>query len=396
MPDTGAPTMRRLSAAYHVAFSMLLLAAFALRLSRLSYLVLAIGAVNALAQMPRLRCAAAAERRLLALMVIGPASLLVISIPRVGLSVLFHLLVVLAASGAAFGATRTPRNFWRSCRWTLVATQGVVLAYLATTGLTGFPLEELIPDSSSNGITSYLLVLQISYSLAHYALHRRVTWATQLVTLFICIVGYGRGSIVASLALLLGSLAVSSVSRSARSRLPALAAVAVLAIGVVRYHDEIALFVDANTKFGVAVGDFHRELIIRGYLGELTPVGALVGGPYDGTVIARNYNGNPHNSFIRAHHVFGLFYLLSVLALPFVAIRRGSSIAGTAYTLLGLGVLYFRAFTEPILFPTLLDYFVFGTCFALQATTGLTTNVSRAAVSPTAAPPSTSPRLAAA
>lgn len=350
-----------------MAFAALLFGAFASRSTRLTFVALAIGGVYALAQAPRLRRATTAERRLFALMVAGPASLLVVGIPRVGLPELFHLLVVLVVSAAAFGATRVPRTYWLASQGTLVATQGVVLAYLASTGLAGFPLEDLIPDSSSNGITSYLLVLQVNACLVHYALHRRFAWATQLVTLFICVVGYGRGSIMASLALIAGSLLVSAMARTTRSRLPIAVAILALAAGTARYYEEISVFAEANTKFGVAVGDWHRELIFRKYVDELTPATSIVGGRYERTVIARNYNGNPHNSFIRAHHIFGLFYVLSVLALPLVALPRSWSPASMAYLLLGAGVLYFRAFTEPILFPTLLDYFFAGMCFVVSA-----------------------------
>ena len=365
MPST--PHAGRVALALHVAFSLILFAAFALRETSASYLVLGVAAVYALAQLPRIRRALPAERRILAIWIAGAASLAAVSLPRAGLSVTFHLLIVLATTGAAFGATRNPRTWWRVSQMTLLATQAWVLAYLTTTGLTGFPLEDLIADSSSNGITSYLLVLQVNYCLVHYALRRRFAWLTLLATVFICVVGYGRGSIVASIALLAASLVVSAVSHTARSRAPVVIALVLAAWGGVRYRDDLGVFLEANTKFGVATGDFHRALIIDEYLRELTPATVIVGGTFDRTVINRAYNGNPHNSFIRAHHIFGIGMLLALLALPFAAQPRGWTWAGRGYLLLGFGVLYFRAFTEPILFPTLLDYYFLGMCFTLCA-----------------------------
>jgi hypothetical protein len=246
----------------------------------------------------------------------------------------------------------------------LILSQVVVIAYLAKTGLTGFPLDNLIADHSANGITSYLVVLQVNYSVADFVLNRRVPWLTQLTTFAICIAGFGRGSILASAAILVTSAAAAAVAGRGRVRLAAVLIIAAGGMGVYRYRDQIPAFLDANTKFGSGFVDSNRSLMLTDYLGRLTVLDVVVGGGYERTVIASDYNLNPHNSFIRAHHIFGLLYLVAIALLPFYAAgHAGGSIVGRIHLLFLILILYLRAFTEPILFPTMFDFFAFGICF---------------------------------
>ena len=373
--------------AAHVAFALVLFASFTLRIIWLSVLVTLVGAAYALAAAARVRAADRRERALIIVMLLGPASLMVIGLPRVGWPELFHAAEVAAVVGVAFAATRDPEVFLAASRWTLVGTQVLVLAYVAQTGVLGNPLEQLIPDSSSNGITSYLLVLQVCYGAAVFVLRRRIALWTMLVTAAICVVGYGRGSIIASFMLLGGSMLYSlaarhSMSRTPAFRIPAVLVALVLSVTAVRYAEDISGFAGEYTKFGVALGDYHRDQINKEYFEALTPATVVVGGSFDGTVIAREYNNNPHNSFIRAHHIFGLFYLLSLALLPFLALPRAGSWADQAYLLFAIAVLYLRAFTEPILFPTLLDYFFMGMCFVMVGMRPNTASVGAAPALP--------------
>lgn len=280
---------------------------------------------------------------------------------------LAHGAVSVVALGTAFVLTRDLDTYLRASAWVLWSVQAAVVVFLAINGVDDFPLERILPDSSSNGITSYLVALQANYCIVRFLLRGRASMATPLLTLAICVVGYGRGSILAATAIVL----INAVAACLDSRRPTRSAVTVLITACLaawvygQHGEDIAGYVEVNTKIGSGLVDEHREQQISEYLDRLDLLALLIGGEYEGTSIARDYNNNPHNAFIRAHHVFGLAYVVAVSALPFLAMSRRLDRSRRLYAQALVIVILFRAFTEPILFPTLLDTVYFALCFAL-------------------------------
>lgn len=282
---------------------------------------------------------------------------------------MLHYCIAMSAMAAAFVLTRDLRAYRQASRFTLFGAQCAVLIYLLQHGLGDFPLENIIPDSSANGVTSYLVVLQINYCLINYLQTKRFSSLTSLATVGIAVVGYSRGSILAAVAILTINLVFATFSGSRTRGIVAVAgSLVVLGFSVAQYSDLISDFVVANTKIGSGLYDLHRTAIISDYFRAMNGLTLITGVDYQGTVIANEYNGNPHNSFIRAHHIFGLPYLLSICAFPVYLCNKLHRWNVKAYAaLLGL-VLLFRAATEPVLFPTMLDVLFFAACFALART----------------------------
>lgn len=282
-------------------------------------------------------------------------------------SALAHYVGVLLSLGAAYVLTRDLNVYLDASRLSLLAAQSAVAVYLGFSGLEDFPLENMLPDSSSNGVTSYLVLLQANYCIVNFLLRRRSSVATSLITLGICIVGYGRGSLLAAGGIVALNL-LFSVSLKSRKH-AVLGALLLLCVGVgvyVAFNEEIVTFIEINTKIGVGLEDEPRERIISDYLGKLDELSFLIGADYRGTTIDLDYFGNPHISYIRAHHIFGLPYLAVMLALPLVMLWQGHAVSVKVFCGLMLVLILFRAFTEPILFPTLFDLYYFAICFALS------------------------------
>lgn len=339
--------------------------AFVTRSMALSGVVLAAAFLLIAHQLPLFRTASPIERQTALLMVLVTSACLPVAAWR-GETAVIHYAVGLLMFGTAFVLTRNAALYYSVSKWTLVVTQGAVFAYLATSGLANFPLERMIPGSSSNGITSYLIVLQANYCIARFTLLRRPAFITPILTIMICIVGYGRGSLLASAAIAgLNLLTLFSLKRPVRATVLAFMVLAVSAFAWIRFGDEITLFIEANTKIGSGLYDSNRERQIREYTAQLDGVALLIGGEYRGTSIEQKYNNNPHNSYIRAHHIFGLPYLIFVLLVPFLLIAGRLTLAERAYVMSALFIVIFRASTEPILFPTMLDLFYFGPCFLI-------------------------------
>jgi hypothetical protein len=128
------------------------------------------------------------------------------------------------------------------------------------------------------------------------------------------------------------------------------------------YSDLVIEFFSNNSKIGLGILDEVRTSILEAYLDNLNVWSIITGGSYEGTSIITEFNGNPHNSFIRAHHVFGLFYLVAITLVMIRSLYKQKSIDLKIYSIFIFMILFFRAFTEPILFPTMLDVFYFSMC----------------------------------
>lgn len=280
-------------------------------------------------------------------------------------SVLPYVLVEGVAIALALVLAANREAYWRASRMVLLVSQGLILGYLAVRGLDDFPLEEMIPGASSNGVTSYLILLQCNYSLARFVSSQRVSLFTTIITVGICIVGWGRGSMVASL----GLFALNAVFLFRQWRvlgrwwpIPTMVTFGLL---IVLQWDAVFAYLEANTKLGAGLYDAGRSGILEAYLNKLDGWTLMWGADYSGTRVEEDYRGNPHNSFIRAHHLYGLLYLLSIF-LPIVwALSRKMITALRVYGFVIISILLLRAFTEPILFPTLLDMFFFAMCLTL-------------------------------
>lgn len=328
------------------------------------YLVLAL--VVLLANVKVFAVASQRERNVALALVLATSLMLPISLLKSPTGVI-HYVVVLVSLGAGYVLTRDIEVYVKASRLTLIAAQVYVFAYLARRGLANFPLTDIIPNSSANGVTSYMVLLQANYCIVNYAHMRRTSLLTALATLAICIVGFGRGSILSAAAIVVVGLACRfSLARRGRANLVALAILITGAYLAVRYAEQIHIFVSVNTKIGSGLFDVHRYRMINEYLDKIDAVTLWTGASYAGTSIVSEYNNNPHNSFIRAHYIFGVPYLALLFAIPPYLIHAAHARSVKVYAACLWAVVMFRALTEPILFPTLLDFFFFAVCFVLS------------------------------
>lgn len=350
----------------YTAFLILLVAAFALRIEWLVGLYIGVALCVVLRNTHMFRTANNVERYVMLLLVCTLTLMLPLSTMR-SWTAPMHYGVSLLSMGAAFVLSRDKDALMAACKYSLLTALAALFAALFISGLSDFPLENLIPDSSSNGITSYLIVLQATYSALKFLRHRQASVITASLTLFICIIGYGRGSILASAAI----VAVNLLSygswqpnlRGLRSIALGLGAVFLVSI---YFTDNIVDFIEANTKIGSGLIDEPRQRILTDYMNKIDWTTAVIGADYEGTSIESDFNGNPHNSFVRAHHIFGALYLLSLAAFPLALLRRRLPSPVKAFAGSMLLIMLFRSATEPVLFPTIFDFYFFAFFFALS------------------------------
>ncbi|MES2319254.1 MAG: hypothetical protein V4631_17385 [Pseudomonadota bacterium] len=348
-------------------FLLLLSGAYALEMPVLVVLYLGTAFMLVLWRLDLFRSASNPERVLMGLFMLTLAVCLPLAAVR-SVTAVFHAAEALLAMGAAFVLTRQPERYLVASRISLLTVQVGVFAFLCLHGWDNFPLENMIGEQSSNGITSYMIILQANYSAFNFIVRRRASTVTSLLTLVVCIVGYGRGSILASMGIVVINLLSFLTLRSMSGALwRALAGLLIVGAVGMLYSDDIVFFLEANTKLGSGLFDSARERILIDYAGKIDAVTFVTGADYDGTSIPSEFRGNPHNSYIRAHHIFGVFYLLALSLFPLAIFWTRKAWPVKLYCSAVLALVLFRASTEPLLFPSLFDFYFFALFFGLSA-----------------------------
>jgi hypothetical protein len=278
--------------------------------------------------------------------------------------VAYHLFMITLTLLTAVIFTRNPTIYYYSSKICLITFQIILLLFAVFKGFANFPaevpFENMIEGASANGVTSYMVLLQLNFLLVRFFLFRKVTFITASITLIVALIGYGRGSIVSAFLILLVCVFVHySLKNKVKFISYMLASIFFVILVISYYFDEIMLFLNVNTKLGAGIVDIERAQIISEYLGKINWHTFFTGADYTNTSVITEFNGNPHNSFIRAHHIFGFPYLLFVILFPFYSIFKRKGVLEIFFYTSVLLILFFRAFSEPIIFPTLFDFYFF-------------------------------------
>lgn len=225
------------------------------------------------------------------------------------------------------------------------------------------PFSGFVEGSSTNGIPSYLIVLQVVYSLLCYSVKKRLPVFPAILTLIVALLGIGRGSIYVAFLIVALSFIINFYIDIMSKRYFSIIGFFCLflaLIGVVLINiDSVYAFLDGRTKALHGIVDPYRNRIAIEYFLSLQWWQIIIGGEYKDTVISDLYDNNPHISFIRSHAYFGIFYTLALMLSPFFFFFKSRSylysIVFFSFTLL----LLLRALSEPIFFPTALDFFYY-------------------------------------
>ena len=225
------------------------------------------------------------------------------------------------------------------------------------------PFGEIVTGSSTNGFPSYFIVVQIVLSSLSYLVFRKVNLLFAAITFGVAFFGNGRGSLVIAIGILVFSAYVNiflsansrSLSRTVFAIIFSVVPVIFVSLIVMQFWNELIML----TKLSVGLVDENRLEILSIYLENLDAFGAIFGGSYSGTLIASEYSGNPHISFIRTHYLFGLLPMLAYIVSPVLIIFLVRD-RKAKFVLLGfITLVWLRVLSEPILFPTVLDFFYF-------------------------------------
>lgn len=256
-------------------------------------------------------------------------------------------------------ATRSPEFFFKSIKLTFFTF--LIFIYIALYFYWGEsePFSHILDSSSQNGVPSYLLVIFGAYLFCSLLLRDEMPIWSAVLVFFVCFFGEGRGSMLISIALLMLCFIYGVFKKGSLSTLRGSVScgIVLLVVIVMLFNFDILVnYVVTGTKLSVGLNDSHRINIFYSYLSSLSLTGFFLGSTYEGTIIHSVYNDNPHISYVRLHSLFGVIALFSVFLSPFIILGRRFSIK-MLFLFLLLWLLLSRALSEPILFPTYLDYF---------------------------------------
>jgi hypothetical protein len=207
---------------------------------------------------------------------------------------------------------------------------------------------------SGNGPTSFLNILLGVYTALRMKLKNRSTLVISLLSLYIVIEGYGRGSILFVLIMIIINLIFIFFNLKKNWKLFFTIIFSFLLIISITFIYEFFL----TTKLAQGF-DSARIYIAQEYLNKMDVFGFLFGVSYENTVIANMYYNNPHITYIRAHHIFGLFYILGlfyIISKKLFYVILNYSLVNWMILLIVFNILI-RAISEPLLFPSLFDSF---------------------------------------
>jgi len=228
------------------------------------------------------------------------------------------------------------------------------------------PFGEILKGVSTNGIPSYLIVLQVVLSLVAYTATGKLPLFSTLCTLLIAILGIGRGSILAACMIVVFSVFFNIFLSIKQHHYGVFAiylfGIVVLGIVGILHIDLVYQFLDGKTKILHGLYDPYRAAIFSQYLDKINLVSFFTGAGYEGTDVEVLYENNPHIAFIRTHAYLGVGGLLLVFFSPLLLLIMPGKIMKKFIFFTFIAILFFRALSEPILFPTLLDFFF---CFIL-------------------------------
>jgi hypothetical protein len=288
--------------------------------------------------------------------------------PYHGLSPIFYVFSTFSVFFAAKAMVHyPPRIFFNSFR--LIYTVMILAIGMILYKYWGHPepFGEVIEGSSTNGIPAYLIIVQICFSLSSYLVKGRLPILSPILTGVVAFFGNGRGSLVIAGLIIAASLVFNLLrvhSMSWKRGLGFLVLFFSALVFILLNGAEWLDLLNRYTKLSVGLIDTNRLQIWDEYLQRINPWTLFVGASYEGTVIETLYRDNPHIAYIRTHSFFGLPATLAAMASPFFVFLLKRELMAQLVFFFFIGMAALRAATEPLLFPTLLDFFYF-LCFFL-------------------------------
>lgn len=219
-------------------------------------------------------------------------------------------------------------------------------------------IDKFFIGESRNYVSAMAFFLQLIYSASKYRANLKLPVVTPFITGLIAFLCFGRAGVALALAFVMVSLVVYSwQSRGGMKAFLILQLLIAVAFAVYN-HGVILEYLVNSTKFREGLNT-PRIAMVEEYFSGMDFVGFMLGRDISNLPTVVEYGGNPHNSFIYGHYLYGFVYVVLLAWLfsvffYYCCLRRG-------YALYGLFVVFFlvRILTDQMSLPGVFDLFFY-------------------------------------
>jgi hypothetical protein len=164
----------------------------------------------------------------------------------------------------------------------------------------------------------------------------------------------GRSGIVISIGILLTSI----LFRASRSKISLITISLILPLIAWFFLADVFWDLVAGTRLRHGFEDDIRTEMIQEYIHSIGPISFLIGGEFDPSGIIASYGGNPHNSIIRAHYMFGVVPIALFVLFLLISVARILSLPNriSAYGFALGGLILLRSYFDSVTFWFELDF----------------------------------------
>ncbi len=228
-------------------------------------------------------------------------------------------------------------------------------------------MEGIFSEMSPNYVSVVLIMNASVLAIVQYRQREKVRIVPAILTVLFSILAFGRSGIGCSLVLLAAVFLINWSAMTKVKKYLVLASFIIPFIVVVIAQGQYLLNMIYGISFFKKFSDNGldspaRDILMREYFVHLNKNDLFyyIGYNYGKNPWFLHYGLNPHNSYIRLHHYFGVFFFLIVptLIISFLKLLYSNRF----YALILLAILL-RAYTDTVLFLSLYDFLVISLIF---------------------------------
>jgi hypothetical protein len=223
-------------------------------------------------------------------------------------------------------------------------------------GMTPHDINSFFSDVSRNYVSAMAVFFQMMYSVSFFRLSGRLPFVTPLFTFLIALISYGRAGIAVAIALLALTTCHNFLRRGVIAKAVLVLMLGTLVFFTFVYWPVLSDFLVLNTNFKSSL-DGARFKIIEDYFSHFGVFEFFSGVDIFEIESIKRFDGNPHNSFLYGHYLFGFFYLAFLFFLGTVFAFAVCFRFGQVWVYLCFGLLFIvRVFTDKLSLPGVYDY----------------------------------------
>lgn len=225
-------------------------------------------------------------------------------------------------------------------------------------------INNYLVNSSRNVVSAIALFLQIMYSASYFRVNYKLPNVTPVITLILAIISFGRTGIALSAALVLLSAIVYFWERKIAYKSFVLFVLFCFVLFSYQYYSYVEYFIFTNTSFKSGL-ETPRVEMIKDYFFNFDFFDFLLGRDLLSLPIISVYGGNPHNSFVYGHSLYGVFYFISMVWLLFFIFKSFISCKHSIVYIALLLIFLIRISMDKLSLPGVFDYIIFYIIFIM-------------------------------